>query len=86
METVISPDATKRKIIVMLETLAPDDLKLIERLAACLGRQELQVPGLTYPTILVPGERLAGWAKPRSQGYEGNALEDTEALYDGEGE
>lgn len=82
MDTVVSPDVTKRRIVEMLETLTPDDLKVVERLAACLRGQESRVPGLAYPTIFVPGEGLASWSEPTSRGGQGHALADTEALYD----
>ncbi len=43
---------------------------------------EPKQPGFHYPTVTVPASSLDVWMNLLAEGYDGNALADTEALYD----
>jgi len=43
---------------------------------------EQEEPPYIYPTVAVPPSSLDWWLNLIPEGYEGNALADTEALYD----
>ena len=86
--------STRSRIISLLDDLPPESLTLVERFVQFL-RQEARrgqpvagvsvreaPPPYVYPTVAVPPSSLDGWLDLVPEGYEGDALADTEALYD----
>jgi len=82
------------RLFSLLNDLPPESLTLVERFVQFLreqarrgqpvvavSRQEERPPYL-YPTVGVPPSSLDGWLNLVPEGYEGDALADTEALYD----
>jgi len=80
-------------LLSLLDDLPPESLTVVERFVEFLGEQarrgqpvvtllEQEKPPYLYPTIGVPASSLDRWLNLVPEGYEGNALADTEALYD----
>ena len=89
----ISTRATRSRIVSLLDGLPPESLTVVERFVQFLREQARQGrPVATvseqedhpyiYPTVAVPPSSLDWWLNLIPEGYEGNALADTEALYD----
>ena len=57
-----------------------DKLRAVQFLVTELAKEEKVL--YLYPTIAVPPSTLDGWMNLLSEGYDGDALADTEALYD----
>ena len=86
--------AVQNRILTLLEGLPPESLTLVERFVQFLQEQARQGqpvvavseqedhPPYLYPTVAVPPSSLDGWLNLVPEGYEGDALADTEALYD----
>jgi len=86
--------AVQSRILTLLEGLPPESLTLVERFVQFLCEQarrgqpvvavseQESRPPYIYPTITVPPSSLDGWLNLVAEGYEGDALADTEALYD----
>ncbi len=82
---------TKTNILSLLAELPPESVLLVEQFARFLREQKRQgghvetpddrVPYL-YPTVTAPASSLDKWASLIPSGNEGNALEDSESLYD----
>lgn len=84
---------TKQKIDEVLDTLTHENLVVVQRFVEFLREQALQerpvgvnvkeekAPYL-YPTIEVPASSLDAWLDLVPDGCGGDALADTEALYD----
>lgn len=82
----------RKRILLLLDNLPPDSLALAERFIQFLqeqarqGRPEAAVVGqeeqTTYPTITAPPSSLDKWVGLIREGYAGDALADTESLYD----
>ncbi len=81
-------------LLSMLDELPPEGLKLVEEFVQFLRQQvlkakpaetvavkESQKPYL-YPTVTMPAESMRDLIGIMPVGYEGDALEDSEALYD----
>ena len=89
-----STRATRSRIVALLEDLPPESLTLVERFIQFLRDQARRGqpvesvpvrekrPPYVYPTVPVPPSSLDGWLNLIQEGYEGDALADTEALYD----
>jgi len=89
-----SARSVQSRILTLLEGLPPESLTLVERFVQFLREQarrgqpvvavsdQEERPPYLYPTVAVPPSSLDGWLNLVPEGYEGNALEDTEALYD----
>ncbi|MFQ6016156.1 MAG: hypothetical protein ACE5NP_12035, partial [Anaerolineae bacterium] len=89
-----TPEATKSRILVLLAALPPESLAVVEQFVRFLHQQIRQAqpvatvfgqgrhPPYIYPTVAVPPSSLDGWLNLVPEGYEGDALADTEALYD----
>ena len=92
--TKTSTRATQSRIVALLEDLPPERLTLVERFVQFLRDQARRGqpvgnvplrekrPPYVYPTVPVPPSSLDGWLDLVQEGYEGDALADTEALYD----
>jgi len=77
----------------LLADLPPESVQVLEQFARFLheqarqGRviqpaQEEKSPPYLYPTVVMPASTLDDWLNLVPEGYEGDALTDTEALYD----
>jgi hypothetical protein len=86
-------DQVQRRILPLLETLPPESLTVVEQFVRFVHElaQEGQVVETSkpkgrapylYPTVPVPASSLAQWVNLLPEGYDGDALADTEALYD----
>lgn len=84
---------TQHHILDLLNDLPPESLVVVEQFIQFLHQQAQQgqpvvtvfdkpTPYYRYQTVLLPASTLDGWLKLLSEGYEGDALADTEALYD----
>ena len=85
---------TRNRILSLLNDLSPESLTIVERFVQFLREQarrdrpivavseKEERPPYLYPTIGVPPSSLDGWLNLLPEGYEGDALADTEALYD----
>ena len=77
-----------------LTTFACTRVQLVEQFARFLREQNRQGRKIAvarekgkrqpylYPTVSVPASTVDNWVGLLSEGYEGDALEDSEALYD----
>ena len=92
MDTITkSPEATQTHIVKLLSDLSPDSLAFVEQLvlflrertqpSATLTTREKRAPYL-FPTIALPATSLNAWMNLVPKGYDGDALADSEALYD----
>ena len=81
-------------LVSLLADLPPASLKVLEQFARFLHEQaylnravqpdhEVKMPPYLYPTVVRPASSLDNWLNLVPEGYEGDALVDTEALYDG---
>lgn len=79
-------------ILALLDGLPPESLTVVEQFVQFLREQaqrgqpvmsvrEERTPYI-YPTVPVPASSLDGWLDLVPKGYEGDALADTETLYD----
>jgi len=78
----------------LLAELPPESVQLVEQFARFLREQTRLGHKITvtrekgkrqpylYPTVSVPASTVDNWVGLLSEGYEGDALEDSEALYD----
>ena len=90
--SVQTPERTMQShILALLQDLPPESLTLVERFVQFLREQARRGQPVvvrdertpyTYPTVPVPASSLDGWLDLVPAGYEGDALADTEALYD----
>ncbi len=82
------------RISAMIEDLPAESVTLVEQFVRLLrqqakksravqpaaGREER--PPYLYPTVALPASSLNNWLDLVPEGYEGDALTDTESLYD----
>jgi len=84
---------TKQRITTWLDELPPQSLTVVEQFVEFLRQKarqqqtpvvvaEREAPPYLYPTVAAPTSSLKVWNKLLDVGYEGDALADTEALYD----
>jgi hypothetical protein len=85
---------TQRHITSLLDDLPAETLILVERFVEFLHEQARQgrsvaliseqqeQPPYRYPTIPVPASTLDAWMNLLLEGYEGDALADSEAVWD----
>ncbi|MBU1661414.1 MAG: hypothetical protein KKD28_08065 [Chloroflexi bacterium] len=85
---------TRKKIFSLLDALPDESLAVAEQFLRFLRQQAWQgqlvvtssvkeeQPPYLYPTVAVPTSSLNGWLNLLPEGYEGDALADSEALYD----
>ncbi len=81
-------------ILALLDELPPESLVVVEQFVKSLREQVRQGQTVTavsqgeerppyiYPTVAVPPSSIDAWLNLIPEGYEGDALADTEALYD----
>jgi hypothetical protein len=94
MSVTSTVQSTRQSILDLLDELPPESLTVVEALVRFLRDQARQgqpviaapdasgQPRFRYPTVPVPASSLDKWLDLLSQGYAGDALADTEALYD----
>jgi hypothetical protein len=91
-DTQENSERTRQRLIALLEEMSGEDLDVIEKFAMFIWQQggqsvvavverEGEMP-YQYPTVPVPASSLGKWSTLLDRGYEGDALADTEALYD----
>lgn len=83
---------TKQKIAAWLDDLPPQSLTLVEQFVEFLRQKARQQQSLTvlaepqtpylYPTVENPASSLSEWRDLIPGGCGGDALADTEAIYD----
>jgi hypothetical protein len=83
---------TKQTIVDLLDELPPESLATVETFIRFVHTQAHQgrpvvttaepVSRFRYPTVPVPPSSLDAWMNLLPTGYDGDALADTEALYD----
>lgn len=85
--------ATLTHLQDLLSDLPPDSLSAVEQFVQLVREQAqhdqtLKVvaerPAYLCPTVLLPADSLDRWLNLSPTGYDGDALADTEALYDEE--
>ena len=88
------PDAVQSRILTLLDDLPPESLVLVEQFTRFLYEQvqrgepvrisndQTKHASFRYPTVPVPPSSLDSWLNLSLEGYDGDALEDSEALYD----
>ena len=72
----------KQRISELLDELPPESLRSVEDFVRFLHERKQLLSGPVYPTVENPADSLNAWLDLIPEGYEGNALADTEALYD----
>ncbi len=77
-----SPQKTRQRINELLDELPPPILLSVEHFVRFLRQQEPSTLGLGYPTVENPASSLSAWLDLVPEGYDGDALADTEVLYD----
>ncbi len=82
MDTLAPNQTTKRKISELLDELPPENLKVVEQFVRFLRQQGPLTSELCYPTVATPASSLNVWTDLLPNGCGGDALADTEALYD----
>ena len=85
---------TQTEITSLLNELSPENLQLVEQFVRFLREQARRGQPIEivkrkgkkqeylYPTVAVPASSLDNWLNLVPGGYEGDALKDSEALYD----
>ncbi len=85
-----------QSLLPLLEDLPPESLKVVEQFVRFLHEEAQQGnrvvtselpegrPAYLYPTVSLPPSSLNRWLDLVPSGYEGDALEDTESVYDEE--
>ena len=83
--------STRQTILALLEELPPDSLPMVETFIRFMQAQQtavgekpthFQQPPWRYPTVRVPAASLDNLLGLLDEGYEGDALADTEAIYE----
>ncbi len=84
----------QNRILPLLEKLPPQSLTVVEQFvrfvfALAQTGQVVEAAPMAkgyapylYPTVPVPASSIAQWVNLLPEGYDGDALADTEALYD----
>ena len=87
--------ASKTRILALLDELPPESFSAVERFLCVLRERTRQASApakagrtgrgapFAYPTVSIPASRLFVWVDAVPDGYEGDALSDSEALYEG---
>ena len=82
MSVQTAPQETKARIHQLLDELPPAKLTSVEDFVLFLREHEsLRLPS-RYPTVENPASSLSAWLDLIPDGCGGDALVDTEALYD----
>lgn len=91
--STLTVQQTKKKIDELLDTLPHDNLVMVQRFVEFLREQVREgqpvvisvndeKPPYLYPTVENPASSLSAWLDLIPDGCGGDALADTEALYD----
>jgi hypothetical protein len=72
----------RERIFTLLDGLSPENLKSVEDFVRFLHQSGQSVSRTRYPTVQNPASSLRAWLDLVPNGYDGDALTDTEALYD----
>jgi len=87
--------ASKMRVLALLDELPPESFSTVERFLRALRERTRQTSALAeaprqgrgapfaYPTVSIPASSLSVWVDALPDGYEGDALGDSEALYEG---
>jgi hypothetical protein len=84
---------TKQQIYKLLDDLPPTSLSVVEQFVEFVRQQaqrrqpvaitsDEKTPSYRYPTVKNPASSLSAWLNLLPEGCGGDALADTEALYD----
>jgi hypothetical protein len=93
MTTLSDTQDTKEVIDALLDELPPESLTVVRQFVEFLRQQAQQghpiganaeAPQYRYPNAPTPAATLQAWTELLDEGYEGDALADAEALYDGD--
>jgi hypothetical protein len=82
MVEYLSVGVAKQTINELLDGLSPASLHMVVEFVRFLHERETLEPGTLYPTVANPASSLKLWLDLVPGGYEGDALTDTEAVYD----
>ena len=82
MEVQTALPTTKERIYQLLDELPPDKLRSVEDFVAFLREQGSLLRLAQYPTVENPASSLDAWLDLVPGGCGGDALTDSEALYD----
>lgn len=82
MEVRAASPTTKERICQLLDELPPDKLRSVEDFVAFLREQGPLLRLAQYPTVENPASSLGAWLDLIPGGCGGDALADSEALYD----
>lgn len=74
--------AAKQTIDKLLDGLSPASLQTVVEFVRYMRAKEPLDSGPLYPTVDNPASSLKLWLDLVPNGYDGDALQDTEALYD----
>jgi hypothetical protein len=75
--------ASRQRIQLLVEEMPADSLLFLEQLLLFMRQHNRPVEAnYRYPTVAMPATSLHKWSKLLDEGYEGDALEDSEAIYD----
>ena len=80
MNSLVSTQLSKHRIVELLDELPPENLRMVEQFVRFLSQQGPVVAEPRYATVPAPASSLDAWAGLLSEGYVGDALADTEAL------
>ena len=93
MSELTPTQTTKQRIYRLLDNLPPTSLPVVEQFVEFLrqqaqrGQPVVTVAGeeaspYRYPTVALPASSLDAWVNLLPEGYDGDALADSEAVYD----
>ena len=83
MNSTPSAQTTRQDILILLDQLPPDSLPMVETFIRFMQTRPMESPTpWRYPSVPVAANSLDNWMTLLPTGYEGDALADTEALYD----
>ncbi len=96
MSTLVQDETAKSAIRALLDDLPPESLAVVRQFVEFLRQKAQQGQPVTsaavkeshppylYPTVSTPIANMQALVGVLEKGYEGDALADTEALYDGD--
>jgi len=79
MSASVPIQKSKQRIAKLLDSLPPESLTAVEQFVRSLRHAQTDEP--RYPTVSAPVKSLDAWLNLLAEGYAGDALADTEALY-----
>lgn len=83
--------ASRQRIQTLLEEMPAENLPFLEQFLQLINHynpsltppsEQKQETPYRYPTVAMPASSLRGWSQILEEGYEGDALADSEAIYD----